>query len=173
MNTIFTILILGSLQLFFVKDSPDLIIRIIPDRDVNYVTIYFSFSGTTWDTIRIHEADGMLQGMIKSPEAPEVIGFYCRYDNGAIDDNDGHLYLYEVKTSPRMLMPFSYDVLDVMLKQARKKIITHTHVDEAITLLDYIDRMLEVVPFISGSPDAAQREFMQIKAKSLREQLEK
>lgn len=171
MNTLFSLLVFASLQLFFVKDSPDLIIRIIPSIDVQYGTIYYSFKGTDWDTIRIREADGMLQGLIKAPAAPEVIGLYCRYDNGAIDDNNGHLYLYEVKASPRMLMPFSFDALEVMLKQARKKIITRTHIDEAITLLDYIERMLEVVPFIENSPDAAQREILQIETQSLRDQL--
>ena len=50
-----------------------------------------------------------------------------------------------------MLLPFSVVDLETVLKQARKKIVSHSHVDEAIILLDYLEGMLKVMPFIKGS----------------------
>jgi len=171
MNLILAIIIFTGLDLYFLKDSPDLLVRVVPEDQVEQLTLYYSFSGSDWDSMVIKKEGRFFDTGLVSPETLRVVGLYCIYDNGKVDDNDGALYLYEVKKFPRMLMPFSIADLEIMLKQARKKIVSGTHIDEAITLLDYIDEMLGVLPVIENSPQETQRNILQLEVNSLREQI--
>jgi hypothetical protein len=70
-------------------------------------------------------------------------------------------------------MPFSIDDLETMIAQARKKIVSRVHVDEGITLLDYIERMLKVIPVIEGSSNQVKRDILSVDVKELRDQVAK
>jgi hypothetical protein len=103
---------------------------------------------------------------------PRIVGIYCVYDD-YVDDNNGDLYLYELKIFPRMLMPFSLADLRTIVGQARKKILARIHTDEAITLLDYADNMLAAVPYVKNSQNELSRNTLEIEVHKLRGQIVK
>lgn len=171
MNLLLAITICASVDLYFLKDSPDLLVRVLPEAQIEQLTLYYSFSGTDWDSMVVQKEGRVFNVILRSPDTLNVIGIYCVYDNGYIDDNNGKTYLYELKIFPRMLMPFSMADLEVMIEQARKKIISGIHVDEAITLLDYVDHRLTVVPVIKNSPNELKRETLRVEVNQLRSQI--
>jgi hypothetical protein len=158
MNFVCILALFSSVNLVFMKDSPDVMVRVVPETDVNEVTIYYSFSEDLWGSLTVQKIDGAFDAKLKSPDDVKVVGIYVVYDNEYRDDNDGNLYLYEVSIFPRFLMPITLQDLEVMLEQARKKITSGVHVSEAIRLLDYLDVMLPVLPYIENTPAAAKRE---------------
>jgi hypothetical protein len=173
MNILLTILLFTGMDLYFLKGSPDLLVRILPEVQVERATLYYSFSKTDWDSVTIEKQERFFNTVLRTPDTLNVVGVYCIYDNGTVDDDNGQPYLYEVKIFPRMLMPFSIKDLKVMIGQARKKIMSGVHVDEAITLLNYIDNMLRIVPVIKNSPNEAKRDLLRIEVQELRDQLGK
>jgi hypothetical protein len=110
-----------------------------------------------------------VDAVITAPEAIRVVGLYAVYGNTA-DDNNKNLYLYEVKRSPKMLMPFTLVDLDVMLKQARKKVLSGVHADEGVALLNYILEIAPLVPYIKGSEMEATKQRIQTEAAELKVQ---
>ncbi len=171
MNLLLALTIFAGVDLYFLKDSPDLLVRVIPEVETEQLTLYYSFSGTDWDSMLADRKGRFFEAVLRSPDTLNVIGIYCIYDNGDIDDNDGALYLYELKIFPRMLMPFSLADLEIMIGQARNKIVSNIHIDEAITLLDYADAMLTVVPVIKNSPNELKRNMLRIEVNKLRNQI--
>jgi hypothetical protein len=79
--------------------------------------------------------------------------------------------MYELSIYPRMLMPFSIEDLEVIIAQARRKIATNTHVDEAIALLDYVDGLLKNLPVVPDSPGQAKKAIIQTEVDKLRAQV--
>lgn len=150
MTGLITIMLVANLNLYFLKDSPNLLVRILPKERVNSLTLYYSFNGEKWDSTEAHFFTTHFDAVIVPPETISIVGFYYKYD-GKIDDNSGELYLFEVKKSPRMIMPFSLNYLETVLKQARKKIISRTHIDEAITIIDYAEKTLNTIPYKKGT----------------------
>lgn len=168
MNLLLAIALCSGLDLYFVKDSPNLIARIVPEVMANQVTLLYSFKATDWDTMTLIVNDRYLDAVIVPPESAKVIGLYCVYDNGSRDDNKGKLYIYEMKRSPRFLMPFSVADLETMLASARKKILSGTHADEGLALVDYILEVAPLVPCLPGSDQEMKIKILQSEAAELK-----
>ena len=100
-----------------------------------------------------------------------LIALYFTYTNGETDDNNGELYLYELSIYPRILMPFSLKDFEVVIKQARKKIVSHTHVSEAIRLLDYVGDILQVVPYIKDTQSESERNRLFVEVEDLKSKI--
>lgn len=150
MMGLITIIMVANLKLYFLKDSSDLLVRISPEKSANSLILYYSFGGTKWDSIEAHFVGTHFDAVITPPETISVAGFYYKY-NGNIDDNKGELYLFEVNKSPRMILPLSFNYLATVLKQARKKAMSKTHIDEAITIINYVEKTLNIIPYKNGS----------------------
>jgi hypothetical protein len=147
---IFLISLVASLNLYFLKDSPNLLVRLVPEENPEQLTLYYSFATGKWDSMDTRFYTTHFDAVIAPPESANIIGFYFKY-NERIDDNQGMLYLYEIKRSPRMILPFSLDYLETVIRQARKKISSQTHIDEAITIIDYAEKILKDLPYKKGS----------------------
>ncbi|HEX7321285.1 MAG TPA: hypothetical protein VF399_13125 [bacterium] len=175
MNILLAVSLFTSVNLYFLKNSQDLLVRVIPPEGVYEIVLYYSFSGDDWHSRTVQSYEGMnFDAAITPPESLSMIGVYYTYDVNSVintDDNKGMLYLYEVKKSPRMLMPFSMDIVEPMLKQARKKIDAQKHVDEAIALLDYVDAILRVLPFRKGSDLEIKKPILEAEANELRQSI--
>ncbi len=161
MNLFLAMIVFCGLDVYFLKDSPDLLVRIIPEQGVEQVTLKYSFSGDMWGSLVVQKQGQFFDAKIRTPLDARIVGLYVVYDNGTVDDKDGHLYLYELSIYPRMLMPFSSTDLEVVIEQADKKISSKTHVDEAITLLDYVDGILNVLPYVPDSPGETRKNMLQ------------
>jgi len=170
MNLLLAIAIFAGVDVYFLKDSPDLLVRVLPEAQTEQLTLYYSFSGQDWDSTVIEKEGRFFDAVLQSPGMPSIVGIYCVYDD-YVDDNKGSFYLYELKLFPKMLMPFSLTDLETIIAQARKKIIARIHTDEAITLLDYADHMLSVVPYIKNSPNELRKNTLQIEVNKLRGQI--
>jgi len=169
MNVLIAVALFTGMDLFFVKDSPNLLARILPETPTQQVTLYYSFQGADWDTMNLVDFGAYADAVIVPPESVRVVGLYAAYAN-TVDDNKNNLYLYEVKRSPKMLMPFALADLKAMLKQARKKIISGVHADEGVALLDYILEIAPLIPFIKGSALESDRLTLQSEAAELKAQ---
>jgi len=150
MNSLLIIALMANLNLYFLKDSPNLLVRIVPEENTDRLTLYYSFAGEKWDSMEVQSYTTHFDAVIAPPETISIVGFYFKY-NDRIDDNKGALYLYEVKKSPRMILPFSLNYLETVLKQARKKIINQNYIDEAITIIDYVEKTLNTIPYKKDS----------------------
>uniref|UniRef100_A0A7C4TAL5 Uncharacterized protein n=1 Tax=candidate division WOR-3 bacterium TaxID=2052148 RepID=A0A7C4TAL5_UNCW3 len=153
-------LIIAGLNLYFLRESADLLVKYLPEKEVAQVIVYYSFSDAHWDSVIAQVKGDCWEAVITSPETLNLVGIYIKYPDGIIDDNKGMLYCYEVKRSPRMILPLSISDLEAVLKQARKKIAQKKHLDEAITLLEYVDRMLEKIPYRVGTELEIKRNVM-------------
>lgn len=160
MNLFMAMVVFCGLDVYFLKDSPDLLVRIIPEQGVEQVTLKYSFSGDMWGEMIVEKQGQFHDAKIRTPLDARIVGLYMVYD-GTVDDNNGNLYLYELSIHPRMLMPFSTADLQVVIAQADKKISTKTHVDEAVMLLDYVDGILNVLPYVPGSPGETRKNMLQ------------
>ena len=170
MNLLLAIAIFAGVDVYFLKDSPDLLVRVLPEIQTEQLSLYYSFSGQDWDSMVIEKEGRFFDAVLQSPDMPSIVGIYAVYDD-YVDDNSGNLYLYELKLFPKMLMPFSLTDLETIIIQARKKIMARIHIDEAITLLDYADHMLSVVPYIKNSPNELRKNTLQIEVNKLRGQI--
>jgi len=170
MNLLLAIAIFAGVDVYFLKDSPDLLVRVLPEIQIEQLTLYYSFSDQDWDSTVIEKEGRFFDAVLQSPDMPSIVGIYSVYDD-YVDDNSGNLYLYELKLFPKMLMPFSLTDLETIIIQARKKIMARIHIDEAITLLDYADHMLSVVPYIKNSPNELRKNTLQIEVNKLRGQI--
>jgi len=174
MNILLAVSLFTSVNMYFLKNSQDLLVRVIPPQGVYEIVLYYSFSGDDWHSRTLQSNEGMnFDAAITPPESLSMVGvYYTYYDANSVavtDDNKGMLYLYEIKKSPRMLMPFSMDIIEPLLKQARKKITAQKHVDEAIALLDYVDAILKVLPFKKGSELEIKKPILEAEANELRQ----
>jgi|UniRef100_A0A7C6AEX3 hypothetical protein len=142
--------LITQLNLYFLKDSPHLLVRIKAENPVQQVILYYSFGDEKWDSVVAQSYKTHFDAVIAAPDTINVIGFYFVGD-GKLNNNNGNLYLFEVKKSPRMILPLSIDYLETILKQARKKIISQTHTDEGIALVDYVEKTLKTIPYLKGS----------------------
>ncbi len=152
MNLFFWLILTSGMNLYFLKGTSDLLIRFVPSRNTPQVFIYYSFSGAKWDSALVPSSGDFFDLVVSPPEDLRLLGIYVKYPEGDIDDNQGMLYLYEVKRAPRMLLPFSITTLETMIKEARRKIMRQRHIDEAVALLNYAEGVLGVMPYIKGSP---------------------
>jgi hypothetical protein len=170
MNTILIMALMTSVNLCYIKDSPDLLVRISTLRQDQYLTLYYSFSKNDWDSLVIERKGEIFEARLKSPEIAslKVVGIYFVYADGAKDDNNGALYLYELSIYPRLLMPFTLKDFDIMVEQARKKIVSKTHVSEAIRLIDYMANLLPVLPYIKGTQSESERDRLLIEVEELK-----
>jgi hypothetical protein len=155
------IVLISGVELYFVENSSDLLVKVSPSIETQQVAVCYSFHSTTWDTIAATWDQNKYTAVIHTPDSLKVIGMYCLYDNATIDDNNGKLYLYEVSTSPRFLSRISLENLGTMLAQAKKKVLSKTHVDEAMLVLEYVRSILGAVPYIVGSAQELQKETLQ------------
>ena len=171
MNLLMAIVLFTGLDLYFLKDSPDLLIRVFPEIQTEQITIYYSFSGANWHSIETRKVGKFFDAIITPAEGLDIVGFYFIYDKGEIDDNDDKLYLYEVKKSPRMIMPISFSDLEIILSQARGKIDSNEHIDEAIQLLDYVGNTLIFIPIIKDGPSELKKNELQTEVENLRKQI--
>jgi hypothetical protein len=169
MNVLLTIAVFSGMNLFFLKGSPNLLVRITPVVPTNQVTLLYSFRGADWKTMEFVDVGQTVDAVITAPESLRIVGLYAVYGN-TIDDNKKNLYLYEVKRSPKMLMPFSLADLEAMLKQARKKIVSGVHSDEGIALLDYILEIAPLIPYIKDSEMESTKQRIQGEAAELKVQ---
>jgi hypothetical protein len=169
MNILLTIAMFSGMNLFFLKGSPNLLVRITPVAPTQQVTLFYSFRGSDWDTMNLVDIGQTVDAVITAPESLRVVGLYAVYGN-TVDDNKKNLYLYEVKRSPKMLMPFSLADLEAMLKQAKKKVLSGVHADEGVALLDYILEIAPLVPYIKGSEMEARKLLIQSEAAELKVQ---
>ncbi len=151
MNTIMLLLLCTRVDLFFMKDSPDLIMRIAPSTRCETIQLIYSFKGNQWDTLNLTADNNIFETRIKTPDEIKLLGAYFIYPDGVIDDNKGAFYMYEVSTFPRMILPFSLSQLEVMVEQAQNKIVKQVHVDEGVMLLNYADELLEELPYIENT----------------------
>lgn len=174
MSLLLAVALFTGVDLYFLKDSPNLLVRVVPPALVDNIVLYYTFSGEKWDSVSVQGTGKYFDAVIIPPETLNIVGVYfISYANkiGDVDNNQGNLYLYEVKKSPRMLMPFSIADLEIVLKQARKKIVARHHVDEAITLLDYVEGMLKIMPFINGSNIELKKKLLETEVNDLRKML--
>ena len=171
MNLLMVVMIFCGVDVYFLKDSPDLLVRITPERQIEHLTLHYSYEGLLWGSKVVRKEGPFCDAVIKTPLDARIVGVYAIYDDGTVDDNGGRLYLYELSIYPRMLMPFLVSDLEVVIAQARKKIITNTHVDEAITLLDYVDGILKVLPVIADSPGESKKNILQAEVDKLNTQV--
>jgi len=167
MNVLLTIALFSGMNLFFLKDSPNLLVRITPVVTTQQVTLFYSFRGTDWDTMNLTDVGTYVDAVIVPPEPLRVVGLYAVYGN-TIDDNKKNLYLFEIKRSPKMLMPFTLTDLDAMLKQARKKVLSGVHADEGVALLDYLLEIAPLIPCIKGSEQETNKLLLQSEAAALK-----
>jgi hypothetical protein len=173
MNLLLAITICAGVDLYFLKDSPDLLVRFLPEIQTEKVTLYYNFSDTGWGSMPVEKRGQFFDAILRTPDTLNILGIYFMYDNEDIDDNNGELYYYEVKIFPRMLMSCSIAEFEKMVDQAKKKIMSSTHVDEAITLLDYVDRVLTLMPVIKDSPNELKRNTLRIEVEELRSRIGK
>ena len=171
MNLLLALAIFADMDLYFLKDSPNLLARVMPAAEVENATFYYSFSVANWDSLAVRKIGQVFDAVITPPEELNVVGVYCSYGDGQVDDNEGMLYLFEVKRAPRMIMPFSLVEMETILSQAKKKIEAKEHVDEAIQLLDYVGGILQIVPMIPDRTSMLKRDALQTEVESLRQQL--
>jgi hypothetical protein len=171
MGILLALTIFAGMDLYFLKDSSDFLVRIIPETETEQINLYYSFSGSYWDSVSVKRRGQFFDAVITPPAHFDIVGCYAVDDSGNVDDNDGGLYLYEVKMSPRMIMPISLADLETMLNRARQKITANTDVDEAIQLLDYVENTLVFIPFIRGAPSELKRNTLYIEVNNLRKQL--
>lgn len=150
MSSLITIILMAGLNLYFLKDSPNLLVRIKPEVSSEQVILYYSFAKEKWDSVNAQSYNAHFDAVVVPPETVSVVGLYFKHDD-QIDNNNGALYLFEVKKLPKMIIPLTLSYLETVLKQARKKIISQTHIDEGITIIDYVDKVLKVLPYIKGS----------------------
>ncbi len=149
MNLILISLI-TQINLYFLKDSPNLLIRIKPESPAQQVIIYYNFGSEKWDSVIAQSYVTHFSAVIPAPDTVNTVGFYFLYD-GKLNNNNGNLYLFEVRKSPRMILPLSLEYLETMLKQARRKITSQTYIDEGITLVEYVGKTLKTIPHLKGS----------------------
>ena len=161
MSGLLAVLIFCGMDVYFLKDSPDLLVRIIPYHQTEQVTLRYSFSGDVWGSVEVKQQGRFFDATVRTPLDARIIGVYSIYGDGTVDDKDGQPYWYEVSVHPRMLMPFSLADLEVVIAQADKKITARTHVDEAIALLDYAGGILAVLPVVPDTPAAARKAELQ------------
>jgi hypothetical protein len=171
MNFLLVIVITCGLDVYFLKDSPDLLVRVVPEYQVEQLTLHYSFSGTLWGSMPVEQKGVFFDAVIKTPLDARIVGLYAVYGDGHMDDDDGQPYLYELSIYPRMLMAFSANDLEVVIAQARRKIVTNTHVDEAIALLEYVGGILKDLPVIPDSPGEAKKNIMQSEVDKLKAQV--
>ena len=105
---------------------------------------------------------------MKTPLDARIVGIYAVYDDGTVDDRGGQPYLYELSIYPRMLMPFSINDLEVVIAQARRKIVANVHVDEAIALLEYADGILRDLPVVQSSAGETKKAMLQKEVSELK-----
>jgi hypothetical protein len=168
MNCLLVAILVCGLDVYFLKDSPDLLVRVVPENQIEKLTLHYSFSGALWGSRTVEREGAFFDAVIKTPLDARIVGLYAIYDDGTIDDKDGQPYMYELSIYPRMLIPFSVDDLEVMIAQARRKIATNTHVDEAIALLEYVGGLLKDLPVIPDTPGEAKRNVLQVEVNELR-----
>jgi len=168
MNLVLALVMFCGLDVYFLKDSPDLLIRIVPENEVGQLTLYYGFSDTLWGSQVVQKQGRFFDATIKTPLDARIVGLYVVYEDGKLDDKDGQPYMYELSIYPRMLMPFSVADLEVVIAQAEKKIVSKTHVDEAIMLLDYVGGILGVLPVVPESPGEARKNTLQAEVDRLK-----
>ncbi len=168
MNLLLALALVSGLDLFFMKDSPNLLARIVPTAPAAQLTLMYSFQGTNWQEMTLPINGQYVDAVLTAPESLKVIGLYVVYDHGQRDDNQGKLYLYEIKRSPRFLMPFSLADLETMLGQARKKIKSGIHADEGMALVDYILEIAPLVPCLPGTEQETKKLILQTEAAELK-----
>lgn len=171
MNLILSVILTSGVNLFFLKDSPDLLARIVPPVPSASVILNYSFAGDNWRACTLQSTTGVFDAVIAPPESIGIIGMYYSFDAGN-DDNKGMLFIYEVKKSPRMMMPFTVDDLSRVTAQARKKITGRQHVDEAEALLDYAEKMLKMLPYRKGSDLELKKQLLESEVNELRGQIQ-
>jgi hypothetical protein len=171
MNLVLALTIFCGIDVYFLKDSPDLLVRVIPEHQIEQLTLHYCFEGTLWGSRVVKQEGQFFDAVIKTPLDARMVGLYAVYSDGKIDDDQGKPCLYELSIYPRMLMPFKISDLEVVIAQARKKIVTDTHVDEAIALLDYVDSILKVLPVIADSQGESKKRILQVEVARLREQV--
>jgi len=171
MNLLLAILLTCGLDVYFLKDSPDLLVRVVPQYPVERLTLHYSYSTTLWGSMVLEQKGAFFDAVTKTPLDARVFAVYAVYDDGTVDNDKGQPYMYELSIYPRMLVPFAISDLEVVVAQARRKIATNTHVDEAIALLEYLDGILKDLPVISGSPGEAQKDLLKTEVDRLRLQV--
>jgi hypothetical protein len=170
-NVILVITLFTGLDLYFLENSYDLLVRVLPEMQSDSLVLYYSFAGTEWDSVVVQRQGRFFDATLSTPANVRVAGFYAVYDNDVVDADNGEPYLYEVRLSPKMLMPFSMVDLEIMLGQAKKKVTLGQHISEAITVLAYVNEMLAVVPVKEASPAEVKRNFLQTEVNRLNTQL--
>jgi len=161
MNLFMAMVVFCGLDVYFLKDSPDLLVRVVPEQGIEQLTLKYSFSGDVWGEMVVQRQGQFFDAKIRTPLDARIVGLYVVSEDGMVDDKDGNLYLYELSIYPRMLMPFSVADLEVVIAQADRKINSKTHVDEAITLLDYVGGILSVLPYVPDSPGETRKNMLQ------------
>ncbi len=159
--------LIAQLNLYFLKDSPNLLVRIKPEIPAQQIILYYSFGNEKWDSVIARSYTTHFDAVVAAPDTINAVGFYFLSD-GNLNNNKGNLYLFEVKKSPRMILPLSIEYLETMLKQARKKITSQTHMDEGITLVEYVDKILKTIPYLKGSELDLKRHLLMSEVNELR-----
>lgn len=170
MHTLLILLLITRIDLFFMKDTTNVLLWVTPDDQQNAYVVCYNCNGTRWDSVTA-DAGSSSSLTIVPPADAVVIGAYIRYAQGTTEPPDGEPRLYEVKRHPRMLMPLSLGDLEKILTQARAKVARGKHVDEAVILLDYLLGIVPRIPTIPGSTHAARLLILEQGIAELRAQL--
>ncbi len=168
MNLLLIITVFCGVDVYFLKDSPNLLVRILPQAESRQVVLYYSFNDTTWDSTQVEKKGKFYDAIIVPRDTLNILGLYVRCDS-IIDDNQGELYYYEIRLFPKMILPFSAADLERMIGQARNKIISGQYKDEGITLLEYISRVLKFMPVIKNSESDLKKRMLETKIEKLQQ----
>ncbi|OPX17847.1 hypothetical protein BXT86_04255 [candidate division WOR-3 bacterium 4484_100] len=168
MNLLLIISIFCGVDLYFLKDSPNLLVRILPKLETKEVVLYYSFYDTTWDSIPVEPKGKFFDAVLTPKDTLNILGLYFRCDS-IFDDNQGELYLYEIRLFPKMILPFTFTDLEKMIGQATNKIVSGQHKDEGITLLEYVSRVLKIMPVMKNSEGDLKKRVLEMKIEKLKQ----
>jgi len=142
------VVILAGPSLFFFKGKNELVIKYVPGVAAGQYTVVVAKNDSPWEETSMKRSGSWLYHLVGYDSTIRSVACYFR-SGTMVDDNFGMLYLYEVKTTPRMILPVSTKRLDVMLKTADAKLqrrATRHDASEAITSINYVSEILNSIP---------------------------
>jgi hypothetical protein len=148
MNMLVSLAILAGPSLFFFKGKGEVIVKYVPTIAASQYTVVVAKNDSPWEEASMRRSANWFYHLVAYDSTIRALACYFR-SGTIVDDNFGMLYLYEIKTNPRMIMPLSIKQLDVMLKTADAKLLsraTKHDVSEAMTLITYVSELLNLIP---------------------------
>ena len=148
MNLLLTIALVAGPSIFFFKGRSEVIVKYVPAVAAGQYTVVVAKNDSPWEEVSLKRSANWFYHVVAYDSTIRALACYFR-SGTIVDDNFGMLYLYEIKTNPRMIMPLSVKQLDIMLKTADAKLqarATAHDVSEAMTLIAYVSELLNSIP---------------------------